>query len=300
MDRRQFLRTSIAGAGVIVGASLGGLRARAAATQEKTEGKAMLKLCSQDGLIPGKSPKEKAENLLKWGAVGIEFWAMDAARARQLKKELAGTGIAFAALCWGSGNGNLVSTDLEKRKRGVADLKAVLDVAGELASPGVIFVPTFNGQSNLAPDEITKILLDVLPELGEHAVKAKTRVLLEPLNRGETFYLNRLEQAVDICKKVASPGVALMGDFYHMAIEEKDDEAAFAAAKGLAHHVHLASRARNLPGQDDRSFIAGFRGLKKIGYRDYCSLECSIKGDPMVEIPKSFALLKRQWEEAKV
>jgi sugar phosphate isomerase/epimerase len=260
----------------------------------------MLKLCSQDGLIPGKSPKEKAENLLKWGAVGIEFWAMDAARARQLKKELAGTGIAFAAVCWGSGNGNLVSTDLEKRKRGVADLKAVLDAAGELASPGVIFVPTFKGQSNLAPDEITKILLDILPELGEHAVKAKTRVLLEPLNRGETFYLKRLEQAVDICKKVASPGVALMGDFYHMAIEEKDDEAAFITAGPYLHHVHLASRARNLPGQDDRSFVAGFRGLKKIGYQDYCSLECGVRGDPVVEIPKSFELLKKQWQEAVI
>ena len=300
MDRRQFLKTSIAGVGALATLSLGRPSAKAAGAQEKSEGKAMLKLCSQDGLIPGKSPKEKAENLLKWGAVGIEFWAMDAARARQLKKEIAGTGIAFAALCWGSGNGNLVSTDLGKRKRGIADLKGVLDVAGELASPGVVFVPTFKGQSNLTPDEITKILLDVLPELGEHAVKAKTRVLMEPLNRGETFYLNRLQQAVEICKKVASPGVALMGDFYHMAIEEKDDEAAFVAAKGLVHHVHLASRARNLPGQDDRSFVAGFRGLKKIGYQDFCSLECGIKGDPMVEIPKSFALLKKQWDEAVV
>ncbi len=72
------------------------------------------------------------------------------------------------------------------------------------------------------------------------------------------------------------------------------------AADGFVHHVHLASRARNLPGQDDRSFVAGFRGLKRIGYQDYCSLECTVKGNAMVEIPKSFEFLKQQWEEAKV
>ena len=50
----------------------------------------------------------------------------------------------------------------------------------------------------------------------------------------------------------------------------------------------------------ERSFVAGFRGLKKIGYQDYCSLECQVEGDPMVEIPKSFAFLKSEWKKATV
>lgn len=66
------------------------------------------------------------------------------------------------------------------------------------------------------------------------------------------------------------------------------------------HHVHLASRTRVLPGQDERSFVAGFRGLRQTGCRDFCNLECGVlKGtDPMVEIPKSFRLLEQQWREA--
>ena len=91
-----------------------------------------------------------------------------------------------------------------------------------------------------------------------------------------------------------------MGDFYHMCKEEKDDDAAFVAGGKWLHHVHLACRARNLPGQDDRSFVAGFRGLKKIGYQDYCSLECGVKGKPEEEIPKSFRFLEAQWKEATV
>jgi sugar phosphate isomerase/epimerase len=60
------------------------------------------------------------------------------------------------------------------------------------------------------------------------------------------------------------------------------------------------------PDKPQRSFVAGFRGLKKIGYQDYCSLECNTTGDkkhpsdPMVEIPKSFAFLKAQWAEANI
>jgi hypothetical protein len=52
-------------------------------------------------------------------------------------------------------------------------------------------------------------------------------VLFEPLNVGETFYLRRLEQAAALCSKLNHPGICMMGDFYHMGKEEKDDEAAF-------------------------------------------------------------------------
>ena len=63
---------------------------------------------------------------------------------------------------------------------------------------------------------------------------------------------------------------------------------------------HLASTKRNLPGQDERSFVDGFRGLKEIGFHDYMSLECGCIGDPTVEIPKSFKFLKDQWDQAVV
>lgn len=42
------------------------------------------------------------------------------------------------------------------------------------------------------------------------------------------------------------------------------------------------------------------RGLKRIGYRGYCSLECGCIGDPKVEIPKSFRFMEKQWAEATI
>ena len=111
-----------------------------------------------------------------------------------------------------------------------------------------------------------------------------------------------------ICRKINDPGLGLLGDFYHMAKEEKSDPAAFTAGGPWLHHVHLASRVRWLPGQDklkepdqaERSFVEGFRALHQIGYQDYRSLECGVaKGsDPMVAVPAAFDLLRAQWAEA--
>ena len=308
MDRREFLKSSLAGAGAVAGLSAGGLRA-VAADAPKTEEKSklgILKLCSQDGKIPGKSVKEKAENVLKWGGCGLEFGGLDVNRAKQIKKDLEGTGVGIAALC--CGYYPLIDPDEEKRKKGAEDLKRALQGAGEAGSPGVVFVPAFNNHPQLAWFEGRKVLVDLLAGIGEYAKSLGTRVLMEPLNRGEAHFLNLLAQASSICRDTKSEGIGLMGDFYHMYIEETSDEGAFLSGGKYCHHVHLASRIRVLPGQDhlkepnkeERSFVSGFRGLKRIGYQDYCSLECGTIGKAEEEIPKSFAFLKQQWEEAVV
>ena len=138
-------------------------------------------------------------------------------------------------------------------------------------------MPAFNGQTKLTNQEIRQVLLDTFPAIGEYAVSVGSRVLLEPLNRGEAFFLRQLADAASICRDINSPGVQMMGDFYHMYIEETSDLGAFLSAGSYLHHVHLASRIRVLPGQDERSFVDGFRGLKLIGYQDYCSFECGCK-----------------------
>lgn len=292
MKRRRFVASSaLAAAACTVPSPL-----RAAQAKE-----AVLKLGSQEGRLPGGSLKEKVENLAKWGGCGLEFGGDPRGRIAEIKEAIRGTGVKVSALCWGSCGGDLVSKDPGKRKNGIEALKGALETAGELESTGVIFVPCFHKQSELQPAELDQILLEILPALGEHAVKCGSRVLLEPLNKGETFYLNRVGQAAAICRKVNHPGVCLMGDFYHMSKEESDQEQAFVEGGPWLHHVHLATgKSRIMPAQEEHSYVAGFKGLKKIGYQDYCSLECGLKKDtdPMVEIPKAFDLLRQQWQEA--
>jgi sugar phosphate isomerase/epimerase len=306
MDRRQFLKTSLVGAGMMAGLRVAGDAMAEEKAAEKPVKQGVLKLCSQDGNIPGGSLKEKAANILAFGGCGLELASLSVERAKQVRQELEGTGVGVAAVC--VGRFSLLHPDPAENAKGLERLKEMLTAAGEAGSTGVIVVPAFNRDPQLEGDEGRKRLLDTLPAIGEHAVKCGTRVLMEPLNKGEAHFLNRLADAADICRKINSPGICMMGDFYHMCKEEADDEQAILAADGWLHHIHLASRVRCLPGQDhlkepdkpERSFVAGFRGLKKIGYQDYCSLECQVEGDPRVEIPKSFAFLKSEWKKATV
>lgn len=293
LDRRVFLSS---GTAAVTAMALG----RGVSAQPAPEPKpgASLRLGSQLGVIPGNSLEEKLEKMKNWGMEAVELPGDVAGKVDLYKTAAANAGLKISAVCWGSRGGSLVSTDENRRKEGIQALKDALAAAGELESTGVIFVPAFNHESDLCSREIYKILLDIMPEIGEYAESVNSRVLFEPLNRGETYYMRQLAHAASVCRDINSAGVQMMGDFYHMGIEETSDYAAFISAGDYLHHVHLASRRRVLPGQDDRSFISGFRGLKFIGYQQFCSFECGVDGDREVEIPKALDFLRQQWERA--
>ncbi len=260
----------------------------------------VLKLSSQLGVIPGKSLDEKLAKMEQWGFDGVELPGDIVGKEKMYEEAIRKTKLKFSAVCFGSMNGDLVSEEKSKRGPAAERLKQVLASAGELGTTGVIYVPAFNGQTKLTNQEIRQILVDTLPAIGEHALKVNSRVLLEPLNRKEAFFLRQVADGAAICRDCNSPGICVMGDFYHMAIEETSDLGAFISAGPLLHHVHLASRIRVLPGQDDREFGDGFLGLKWIVYQDYCSFECGVKGNREEEIPKSMAFLRDQWAKAEL
>ena len=283
---------------------MGGLTAaalgvgRPAAAEKKPE--AVLKISSQEGIIPGADLPEKLAKMEKWGIEGLEVGGGGLpGRVAQIKAALANSNVKISAICAGF-QGALISSDESERAKCRSSMKEILAAAGELGSTGLIFVPAFNHQNPLPFVEARKVLIDQLSELAEHAVKCGTRLLMEPLNRNEAWFLRLLADAASICRDVNHPGACMMGDFYHMYIEETSDMGAFLSAGKYLHHVHLASRTRKLPGQDDRDFTDGFRGLKMIGYRDYCSFECGVLGDREVEIPKSVKFLQEQWRKARI
>lgn len=302
MDRRTFIKSTLSGAAAAVSIRVLDSRvaAQPAAPAMPVTAKAVMKLSSQEWLVPGRNLKEKVETLAKWGAVGVELGG--GFNANEVLAAISGTNVKVSAIC--AADGPYIVTDETQRRKAIDNAKRILDKAGEVGSTGVIMVPAFNGAKNqLVGKEARDLLVkEILPELGEHAVKAKCRMLLEPLTRGEAYFLRQLGDAASICRDVNSPGIGLMGDFYHMHIEETSDCGAFLSAGKYLHHVHLASRTRSriLPHQENSDYRDGFRGLKMIGYQNYMSLECGRRKDtdPAVEIPATFRFLEKQWEEA--
>ena len=141
-------------------------------------------------------------------------------------------------------------------------------------------------------EELEKeLLVELLFEIGQKAEKVGYLCLLEPLNRHGTHLINRLSDAVQICRKVNSPGVKVMADFFHMNIEEKRIDEAIIENGKFIYHIHLADSNRLLPGCGHIDFKKGLRALKQIGFDKYMAFECRISGDFDEEIPKSIDYL---------
>ena len=125
-----------------------------------------------------------------------------------------------------------------------------------------------------------------LAELGAHAQREGVVLWLEPLNRYEDHMVNRLEQAVELARAASSPAVQVVGDLYHMNIEEADLARAIRDAAPLLTHVQIGDSNRLQPGAGHLDFAAAFTALADIGYDGWLAMECGVDGDPHVVLPE--------------
>lgn len=302
MKRRDFIRRSLAGAATVTLAGAP-LQLVSACSPKGTAQCPELKLSFQEGIAPGGSLNEKLDYMENLGIAGFEPGGRDLpSRVGELDRALAGRNIKVSAICAGFG-GFILAEDPEVKAEFDSTMRDIVAAAGELGSTGVIMVPAFNGQKPCRPHtlETREYLTEQLHELGEYALKCGTTVILEPLNRGEAFYLRQVADAAAICRDAKSAGVKCMGDFWHMQEETSDYAAFMSAGPEYLQHVHVASRGRRImPGEDGEAdnYLDGMRALKEIGYDKYVSFECGTDGDRTVTVPAAVALLREQWQKA--
>lgn len=129
---------------------------------------------------------------------------------------------------------------------------------------------------------VSSISIESIRQGGEYAASPRIDLALEPWNRYETYFLNRLEQAVELWRATELEHGGVMGDTFHMNIEEASIPDAFRAAGGLLGHVHLADSNRAVAGRGHTDFRPILRALGDIDFRGYLSFEVMApSGDPM-------------------
>ncbi|MCW4020445.1 MAG: sugar phosphate isomerase/epimerase [Candidatus Bathyarchaeota archaeon] len=251
--------------------------------------------------MPGENFSEKLYNIEQYGFEGVEVGGRNLPqRLHEIEAALSTSKVQFATVCAGY-PGDLLGADRQTRDAAIEGLKERLKLCASLGGIGVITVPTF-GKPKIPdlypwyPDvrEVEKqILIQECKILGKYADNVGAYVLLEPLNRYETHLINRLEQAVEICKAVGREHIKIMADFFHMNIEESDIPSSLETAADYIFHVHLADSNRVLPGHGHTDFKSGFKVLKKVGYKNFMALECRVPGDSPEELSKSVRYLRR-------
>ena len=326
MKRREFLAASaVAGVAAVCGTQ----RAMAQGAADNgmprltPPGKpAQLNLCLQWGMIPGGEIKQKLDFLEQNGYQAVETpsgdWLLK--EGEKLAKEMEGRKLFVATAC---GPSQFDYIEQEKRDAEVAKFLPQLEVLGMLKSPGLIVCPArgMGDRKIEATGEVIKsdrlwlnmrdlrrdFVENTGKRLAEHALKHGTSIVLEPLRRGETPFLRQvLDGAVmarDINAQIGGTGATVMADFWHMALEEYEFFGPIAGAGKLLTHVHIASlKGRKIPGVDGDAdnYVAGFKGLKLIGYQGAVSLEGGVPkdGDKEQLLAAMQQLLKAQWEQA--
>ena len=138
--------------------------------------------------------------------------------------------------------------------------------------------------------------IDLCQKLAPLAEKYKVALAIEPLNRGETNFINSLAEGVEIIRAVNSPWLRLQCDIYHMLKEDESADEILKYGQYIS-HCHIAEkRARTVPGVDGDDFRPYFRALKKMKYTGGMSLECNWT-DFDKEVGPGLAVLKKQLAE---
>jgi sugar phosphate isomerase/epimerase len=252
------------------------------------------------GPLAGATLRERAALLKRTGFDGIELgheW-LDRS-ASEIKEELEPEGIAVSAIV---GSINLLNTDARERRKGVDIDRARLRMARNLGASAVIEVPTFGSCKfpdtspvispwNLERDLLVAGLKELVPDVRETGVN----LILEPLNRYETHFLNRQEQGVEMCKAVGAPGFKLLSDLFHMHIEERSVPNAIKESGEYVGYVHIADSNRLQPGAGFTDFGAAFAALKSIGYDGWLVIESGADGDVETVLARSSELLRNTW-----
>lgn len=169
---------------------------------------------------------------------------------------------------------DLIHADQAVRENSVDYLKHCIKMVSELGGKVMSIVPSEVGKvkAMAEPDVEWKWAIEGLKEVRDYAKKQGVKIALEPLNRFETNFLNRHDQALALAKAVG-PDVGVCLDVYHMNMEEADMYKAFEAAGKRIFDVHVADNNRMACGMGALNWKKIIGTLEKIGYKGSLTVE---------------------------
>jgi D-psicose/D-tagatose/L-ribulose 3-epimerase len=181
--------------------------------------------------------------------------------------------------CWGSvtlmlADRDLLAKDEKQRADSVKYVKDTITMVKELEGHEITIVPSTVGKVKPqgAPDEEWKWAVESLKQCYEHGQKEGIKLALEPLNRFETYFLNRHDQALLLAEEVG-PDCGICLDVFHLNIEEVNMYDAIRKSKARLADFHVADNNRMPCGHGACDWAKIIGTLKEIGYDGALTVE---------------------------
>jgi D-psicose/D-tagatose/L-ribulose 3-epimerase len=218
------------------------------------------------------------ETLKKQGYDGVELPVFDlnADKFKALGKRLDGLGLERTAVTVATAEANPISDSPAIRQAGLDHVKQAIDMchlsgATHLCGPYHSALGVFSGAGPTAEEWSRG--KEVLGKAAEHAQQAGVTLVLEYLNRFETYFLTSAADAKRFVLEVNHPSLRTMYDTFHANIEEKDLAAAIRDISPVMGHVHISEHDRSTPGEGHIDWATTFKTLKEVKYDGWMVVE---------------------------
>jgi sugar phosphate isomerase/epimerase len=263
-----------------------------------------MQLSCASPMVPGDTLTAKAMALRNWGFDAISvFWPYDqwteAVREELIKlpSHVGVTPCEFAFIH--PLYGRLMDPDPEIRSQSramyieAARVCVGLDMVTELEfeygpqDP----LPLFHPYQKASAQQLSTFV-EAYRSVADAVAETGALVLLEPLNRYESRYLNSVTDCVEVLEALEARNTGLLFDFFHAAIEEADVVAAIKRAGSHIKHVHVADNNRLPPGCGSMNWEPCFAALQEVGFDGYVALECATGGDAALTLPSAAQYLR--------
>ena len=163
-----------------------------------------------------------------------------------------------------------------------ADLERALEYAGrairrasKLGVEVIVFgsAKAKNVPEGFSPTRAWQQIVDLLQRVHEIAESFGITVAIEPVNKRESNIINRVDEGLELFRRVKRESIQMLADYYHMMVEAEDFRI-IRNAGGSLRHVHFAHvEGRTYPASPQQSYRDFFHELKAAGYNARVSIE---------------------------
>jgi sugar phosphate isomerase/epimerase len=213
--------------------------------------------------------------------LGDEPHRLPGSEIAALRRAAAEAGIAITSLHWllvAPAGLSITGDDAAVRRRTLDVIAGLVELAAALGATHLVHGSPAQRVLPHGPDcEAARARgIDAFAFAGERARAAGVTYCIEPLDRGQTAFVNTIEEAAGIVRTIGNPALRTMLDTCAAATTETESLDALIARwlpTGLIAHVHLNDPNRRAPGQGALRFAPVLAALRAQGYAGTAAVE---------------------------
>jgi sugar phosphate isomerase/epimerase len=213
--------------------------------------------------------------------LGENAYRMPAAERAALRRAAKDAGVAVSGLHWllvAPAGLSITSADRAVWERTVDVMRRLVEMCAELGGDYLVHgSPAQRRVGNgAARADAAKRGEAAWAAIADDAAKAGVVYCVEPLAAPDADFVNTLEEAAALVRRIAKPALKTMLDTSSAGLTEKEPVADLVRRwmpTGLVAHVQFNDRNRRGPGEGADKFAPVVRALRETGYKGWIAME---------------------------